>query len=525
MNRKEFIGNSIKAGFIPVMLGGFSVKTFADSPLVAFLNKAGNEDRVLVLIQLNGGNDGLNTVIPLDQYSKLYSARQNIIIDETKVLSLSGTLATGLHPALAEMRSLYNNGKVSIIQSVGYPNPDFSHFRSTDIWLTASDSDKYVDTGWMGRYLDTKFPGFPTGYPNATYPDPPAIQIGAMVSPALQGNAASLGMSITDPTSFYQFVSGTVDPAPATPAGHELTFLRLVAQQTEQYSGSIKAAATAATNLSTLYPTTGTNTLADQLKIVARLIAGGLKTRVYMVSLGGFDNHSAQVVTGATDTGTHATLLQKISVAVNAFQNDLELLNIDNRVLGMTFSEFGRRIKSNASLGTDHGAAAPLFIFGKKVNGGLYGPNPTIPTGASGGDNVPMGYDFRAIYATLLKDWFEVSDADLTSIMLKQFTTLPFVNSNATSLQKVSANGLGVLDNYPNPASTQTTIRFTSNGESVKIKLFDNTGKELMELVDGNCSSGVHEILVNTESFKNGMYYYQLQNGNFQKTRTMVISR
>lgn len=524
MNRKEFLGKSLSAGILPVMLGGFSVKTFADSPLVAFLNKAGNEDRVLVLIQLNGGNDGLNTVIPLDQYSKLMAARQNIAIPETKVLSLTGTSATGLHPALAEMRNLYNNGKVSIIQSVGYPNPDYSHFRSTDIWLSASDSNVNENTGWMGRFLDKKYPSYPTGYPNSNYPDPPAIQIGPMVSPAFQGNAVSLGMSITDPTTFYQFVNGTVDTAPATPAGHELTFVRLVAQQTQQYAGSIKAAAIAATNKSTLYPTAGSNTLADQLKIVAQLIAGGLKTRVYMVNLGGFDNHSAQVVSGATESGTHAGLLQKISVAVNAFQNDLELLGIDNRVLGMTFSEFGRRIKSNDSLGTDHGAAAPLFIFGKKVNGGVYGANPFIPTTAGNNDNVPMAFDFRAVYATLLKDWFEVSDTDLTAVLFKQFNRVPFIQT-ATGVKETMGAGSGVLDNYPNPANTQTTIRFTCNGERVCIKLFDNTGKELMEILNNVYPCGTHELELNTESFKTGMYYYQLQSGNIHKTNTLLISR
>nr|MBP7511072.1 hypothetical protein [Bacteroidia bacterium] len=292
MKRKEFLGKTISAGLLPVVMNGFSLQAIAASPLIEFLNKAGNEDHVLVLIQLSGGNDGLNTVIPLDQYANLMAARSNIAIAESKVLSLDGSTVTGLHPAMSHIKNLYGEGQISIIQNVGYPNQDFSHFRSTDIWLTASDSDKYVDTGWLGRYLDTQYPNFPTNYPNATHPDPPAIQIGALISPALQGGAMSLGMSITDPTNFYNFVNGTVDPAPNTPMGHELSFVRLVAQQTQQYSGSIKGAADKAVNLSTLYPSKGANTLADQLQIVARLVAGGLKTKVYMVSLGGFDTHS-----------------------------------------------------------------------------------------------------------------------------------------------------------------------------------------------------------------------------------------
>lgn len=527
MKRKEFLNKSIKAGLLPVFINGFSVKAMTDSPLIDFLAKAGNDDRILVLIQLNGGNDGLNTVIPLDHYSNLFNARQNIIIPENKILKLTGTDKTGLHPGMLNLRDMYDNGLVSIIQDVGYPNPDFSHFRSTDIWLTASDSDKQVETGWLGRYLDTKFPGFPANYPNANYPDPPAIQIGAMVSPSFQGENASMGMSITDPKSFYQFVTGTVDPAPNTPAGHELTYIRLVAQQTQQYSGSIKNAATKnnPANLSTRYPAAGTNTLADQLKIVAQLIAGGLKTRVYMVSLGGFDTHAAQVVNGSTDTGTHATLLNRISVAVDAFQDDIKKLGVADRVLGMTFSEFGRRIKSNASLGTDHGAAAPLFVFGTKVNGGIYGNNPLINNNHNASDNIPMQFDFRSIYATILKNWFEVNDTDLNSIMLKQFNTLNFVNGSSTAIEKNMLAETGLFENYPNPANSFTTIRFSSNNGKVIIKLFNSMGKELAVITNNQFAYGTHEINYSVNDLAQGAYYLQISNGEFTKTKTLLVTR
>jgi uncharacterized protein (DUF1501 family) len=526
MKRKEFIGKTISAGILPVVMNGFSLQAFADSPLIEFLGKAGNEDRVLVLIQLNGGNDGLNTVIPLDQYSNLMGARSNIAISESKVLSLTGTQKTGLHPAMTHLRNLYDKGAVSIIQNVGYPNQDFSHFRSTDIWLTASDSDKFEDTGWMGRYLNTKYPNFPVGYPNASFPDPPAIQIGALVSPALQGPEMSFGMSITDPNNFYNFVNGTVDTAPNTPMGHELTFIRLVAQQTQQYSGSIKGAADKANNLSNLYPTKGINSLADQLKIVARLVAGGLKTKVYMVSLGGFDTHSAQVATsGGTELGTHASLLGKISEAVDAFQDDLKLLKVDDRVLGMTFSEFGRRIKSNDSLGTDHGAAAPMIIFGSKVNGGIYGNNPIIPVNPSGGDNVSMEYDFRSIYATILKDWFGLTDQDMGAILSSSFPILPFINANATGLVQTEMANETVLTNYPNPAKDQTTIQFSSQGGIIELNLLDLKGEFISILAKGNYGPGKHEVSVNTSFLKTGVYLYQLKTARGPLIKKLFIER
>ncbi len=526
MKRRDFLQKAITASALPLFINGFPIQTLADNPIVQYLGKAGAEDRVLVLIQLNGGNDGLNTVIPIDQYSKLVVARQNILIQQNKILALTGTQATGLHPSLSEVRNLYDNGLVNIVQSVGYPDPNFSHFRATDIWLTGSDSNVNEETGWMGRYLETKFDGFPTNYPNTNYPDPPAIQIGALVSPALQGHQASLGMSITDPTSFYQFVNGTVDTAPNTPAGHELTYVRLVAQQTQQYSGTIKAAADKATNLSTLYPTAGTNSLADQLKIVAQLIAGGLKTQVYMVSLGGFDTHAGQTDASSTESGIHANLMQKISQAVNAFQDDLKKLAVDDRVLGMTFSEFGRRIKSNDSLGTDHGAAAPLFIFGKNVKPGITGNNPIIPSTVTVNDNVPMQVDFRSVYASILKYWFNVSDSELSPMLLnKTFPLLDIIANGSSSVTNATEAKIGILENYPNPASTQTTIKFSCSGGYVKIRLYDNIGREILTIAENDYIKGTHEVILNTESLKNGTYYYQVQQDASQLMKTLIVAK
>ncbi|NBP06276.1 MAG: hypothetical protein EBV15_08685, partial [Bacteroidetes bacterium] len=217
--------------------------------------RTGSNGNVLVLIQLNGGNDGLNTVIPLDQYTNLTKARSNVIIQDTKVLKLNGVNGTGLHPAMTGLQSLYNNGLVNIIQDVGYPNPNFSHFRSTDIWMSGSDTTENWTSGWMGRYLDAEFPGFPDGFPNTGAPDPPAIQIGGMVSLATMGASVNMAMAITDPSNFYSLVNGTTDPVPNTPAGRELEFLRIMANQTNQYGTSIKNAASKATTLSTKYPT------------------------------------------------------------------------------------------------------------------------------------------------------------------------------------------------------------------------------------------------------------------------------
>ncbi|HSH65420.1 MAG TPA: DUF1501 domain-containing protein [Bacteroidia bacterium] len=364
MKRRDFFKKAAPLVVLPGLINGFSFKAYGALPLLDALANSDNNDHVLVLIQLNGGNDGLNTVIPLDQYSAYVNARSNIAIAENAILKLSGVPDTGLHPSMTGLQGKFNDGKIKIIQSVGYPAPSFSHFRATDIWLSAADSNETLNSGWMGRYLDYEYPNYPTGYPNTQMPDPLAIQIGSILSLGLQGPDQNMGMSITDPTNFYNLINGIEDPAPNTAAGKELTFVRTMAKQTNSYASAITDAAKKITSQSPAYPAAGKNSLADQLKIVARLIAGGLKTKVYMVNLGGFDNHDSQVDPANTSLGVHATLLGKVSEAITAFMEDLKFLSISNRVMGMTFSEFGRRIKSNTSIGTDHGAAAPLFLFG-----------------------------------------------------------------------------------------------------------------------------------------------------------------
>jgi uncharacterized protein (DUF1501 family) len=408
-----------------------SFRAWASSPF-PYLNAVAaargvGEGRVVVLIQLNGGNDGLNTVIPLEYYDAYYKARTNIAIPQEKVLKLQGNDRTGLHPAMPELQQLYNAGKLTIVQGVSYPQPNFSHFRATDIWLTGADAGQILPTGWAGRYLDEEYPQFPHNYPNPGMPDPLAIQVGSLVSPALQGPALTMGMAISNPNNFYDLINDRSTPAPATRAGDQLAYIREMSVKTDQYAGVIKQAAQKVTRQSDCYPAAGKNPLADQLKIVARLIAGGLKTRFYLVSMGGFDTHAKQTDTADTTAGSHAKLLARLSEAINAFQDDLSGLQIEDRVIGMTFSEFGRRIQSNASGGTDHGAAAPVFIFGGKIQSGIIGNNPTWPSKLTVNDNLAMQYDFRGIYSTLLEKWFLADEATAESVLFKPYAPMSFL--------------------------------------------------------------------------------------------------
>jgi uncharacterized protein (DUF1501 family) len=511
MERRNFIRNSL-AFLAPTMIGGNAIHILQDHPLLnTAMLATSTTDKVLVIIQLSGGNDGLNTVIPLSEYSNYQNARSNIAIPENKVLTLTGNNATGMHPAMTAMQNLFSDGKLNIVQSVGYPQPSFSHFRATDIWMSGSDSNEYLNTGWAGRFLNYEFPGYPDAYPSPETPDPLAIQIGSLQTLTCQGPVVNMSLSVSDPSSFYNLIDGTNASVSNTNSGYELSFLRGIAKQTNLYTMRIKNASDRVTK-QVAYPN---NSLANQLKIVARLIKGGLQTKVYMVNYGGFDTHAGQVVASDTTTGAHANLLKVLSDAVAAFQSDLSGLEIEDRVIGMTYSEFGRRMQSNASGGTDHGAAAPLFLFGKNVRGGVFGNNPTIPASVTVNDNVPYQFDFRTIYATILQNWFCVSDTGETQILTKQFPILPLINASVCGINDTASTFAkdALIYNYPNPFSNFTKIEFKTIGGHTLLQLLDGAGTVIRVLVEANYNyAGMNSFSLYSNGLIPGVYYLRLQN-------------
>ena len=455
MKRREFFA-AASSVMLPFVLDGFGVKSFAkDSALVRSLRQTAalNSDRILVIIYLGGGNDGLNTVIPLEYYSKYNELRSNIAIPETDVLRLAGNLEMGLHPVMTGLRALYDEGKLTIINGVSYPNPDQSHYRSTDIWMTGVDSTQYASSGWAGRYLNDRFTGYPVNYPNSEMEDPLAVQIGQISTTALLGNTQSMGITLQDPNTFYQLIgepNTTVDTnLPCCEAGELTSFIREQQVLAVGYASEIKAAADAGTNMAAYPDASFKNELADQLKIVARLIHGGLRSKIYYVELGGFDTHADQVGTSNTE-GIHARLLKKLSDGISAFQNDLKLQGTEDKVLGMTFSDFGRRATSNASKGTDHGVGAPMFIFGTGMKRQLIGTNPNLISGllpiapASWETNrdIKMQIDFRRVYSDILNDWFGTADAKTDQLLYRDFKTTSLFSD---VVQTVSSGS------WPNP--------------------------------------------------------------------------
>lgn len=516
MKRRDFLKFGASSWALPLTLSGFRVDALAKSHLLNGLLE-NCEDRILVLIQLNGGNDGLNTVIPLDQYSNLSVARPGVIIPDSQVLPIGSGSGTGLHPALGDFIDLYQDQKLGVVQSVGYPNPNFSHFRSTDIWTSGSPSDEVWTEGWLGRYLDTIFPNYPNGYPSADMPDPLAITIGSTVSQTCQGPVTNMSMAIPNLNSFLDLSGGAGTTPPATRYGDELTYLRNLMSQTNQYFDVLETTSQQGNNLAT-YPN---NRLADQLKIVAKLISGGLKTSIYVANLGGFDTHAAQVDGSDSTQGEHAVLLQTLGSAIKAFQEDLRLLGLEERVVGMTFSEFGRRIKSNASLGTDHGAAAPLFLFGTQVNPALMGSNPVIPSTVGKKDNVPMQFDFRSIYGSVLQDWFCVPEATIRSFLFEDYQHLPVLQS-ATSTSISDDAELNILDNYPNPFETYTNIRFRlTESAFTSVTIYNAEGRMIRTLSEQHVPAGEFSLEFDASGLSDGVYYCRVQSGSQQAMRAM----
>ncbi|PXA04132.1 twin-arginine translocation pathway signal protein [Coraliomargarita sinensis] len=405
LTRREFIHRSAGGGLGFLAFTGAAPSFLAQSALAQ--TPGPERDRtILVVIQLAGGNDGLNTVVPHtdDNYHRL---RPTIGLKED-LLPINHDLA--LHPSCGALHELFNAGQLSIIQNVGYPNPNRSHFRSTEIWETASGSDEVKHEGWLGRFFDNTCSGAPEE--NA---DPSGVHIGDIIP---QSFLAARSHSVFGMRPWGRVDKGR-DPA-------EVAYEKLL--QAQHMEGN--ASYLQHTMMNTLvterrvekviagynpmvdYPR---NKLSQSLKRIAALIHADMETRIYFVSQGGYDTHAGQ-------QWKHAKLLAELSGAMGAFQKDLVAHKKDDQVLTMTFSEFGRRPSENGSQGTDHGTAAPLFVMGSQTRGGLLGSAPSLDLGHN--KDLKFSTDFRSVYSCVLDRWLE---ADATKVLGESYEPVPFI--------------------------------------------------------------------------------------------------
>ncbi len=406
--RREFL--RLSGGGIGLLaFSHFAPSFLVHSTLAA--TPAPEKDRsILVLVQLAGGNDGLNTVVPFED-ADYYRLRPTLGIAKDQALRLNESL--GLHPACAALHGLFKDGKLGIVQNVGYPNPNRSHFRSTDIWQTASDSDDVVSNGWVGRFLDNACSGAPD---QKTETDPVGIHLTGEVPSAFLSERShpTFGFNPNlinrrDSQRNLELLETLVQQK--AQAEGNASFLKqttmnalVTEKRVQKIIGSYKPAATYAPS-----------NFSQSLKNVAALISAGLSTRVYFVSLGGFDTHANQL-------NLHQNLMKTLSDGLSAFQKDLEAHRLDGQVMTMTFSEFGRRPMENLSRGTDHGTAAPLFVMGTKVKGGLHGTAPSLKLEKN--QDLKFSTDFRQVYATVLDRWL---GAPHDAVLGKKFEPLSFV--------------------------------------------------------------------------------------------------
>ena len=513
-SRRDFLSRMglATAGTV-LTVGSHTGSAFGQSRLLGALQQAAS-DRILVLIQMNGGNDGLNMVVPVEN-DIYYNSRPTIAIPKSSALLLDNE--TGIHPAMNALESLWLDGRMAVVHNVGYDNQTRSHFEGTVNWSTARNQGAPESTGWLARYLINENPDYfsnPLDYPLA-------VRVGGPAT-LFQSVSGNLAVTFSDAGDLQRFVEqgGFYDTenVPPTIYGSELAYIRSVTNASFRYVESVQTASASGQNLIE-YPG---GDLASSLAVVARMLRGGLETNLYTVSRGGFDTHSGQ---GGVQGG-HASLLGDIARSVAAFLDDLAQDGLDQRVVVMTFSEFGRTLRENGSGGTDHGAGAPMMLFGPGLAGGMYGAQSDL-VDLYGGDP-RFSTDYRSVYATLMQDWLGLAGTVVDEVLGDSFRRLEFVENRAS----VGVDDPGVPrtfdlhQNYPNPFNPTTSIPFDLPSTAhVRLTVYDLEGRTVATPVDRTLSPGRHNVAFDAGRLPSGTYLYRLQAGDRVLHRKMILTK
>lgn len=445
MNRRDFFRLSAPLGVVPILSKGLPISSLSmTSPL--WFNPCNPTDRSIVVVYLNGGNDIFNTTVPLNQFSDYANFRADTYLAQNQLINLDNSLGAsqqiGLHPSLSAFKSLYDDGLMNVIQGVGHAQPNKSHFKALDNWLTSSGGGQKYRDGWLGRFLDDRYPSY-SGLPFAGELDPLGMLFGRMNNTGFHTHTEhshEIVMSGKDSQGFYSVISSIAgEPIlniPNTDHGGMLSFMEGVASSLNVYAQRVQTTFGNGTNSSSVtYPSTD---LSKQLKTVARMLSGGSRTKVFMTTIGGFDTHVNQIEQGATSTGGHANLLQNVGDSIKAFQDDIKAQGLDDNVLTVVFSEFGRKIIQNGSYGVDHGTLSSMFVVGKGVEGGVIGNNIDLQNQDNQGAPNPnqTQHDFRQVYASVLQDWLGANNSSVDSTFPNNQTgsytgqKLPIINTN-----------------------------------------------------------------------------------------------
>jgi uncharacterized protein (DUF1501 family) len=529
MKRRNFLKIFPPLSIAPFAVNGFSVKPFANSRIASVLASCdGVQERSLILIQMKGGNDGINMIIPIDQYDDYAGLRPTVKLDEADIINLDTTLPTadqvGIHPAMTGVKDLYDKGWASIVQATGYQSMNQSHFKGTDLWLSGGGGSpelNNISTGWMGRSLQAFYPDV-QGVPTPEMPDPLGIQIGdpntSLGFHTETEHQNALNLSGQDPSGFYSLIQtiggAPLNNVPLTDHGDELAYIMGVERSINQYAERITQVFNAGTNAG-VYPNTS---LANQLKTVARMIRGGCKTKVFLCQIGGFDLHSAQVVSGATETGNHANLLKTLSDAVKAFFDDLNAMGMADRVMACTFSEFGRCAAENGTFGTDHGTLAPMMVFGKPVRAKVHGDNVNLSDLTNDNQVKNMQFDYRQVFGTLLQDWLGANPYVLTEAFANPIDKIFMVEKAYTASTECYWGGTPIIvDPFkpmsvsPNPASIVAEVNYESPREFEARLSLHSLGGQVVSVSSEQVVVGNNTYSFNVSGLPAGAYFVRLE--------------
>ncbi len=511
-SRRSFIQALGLVGGGSILMGNQAVSAAQATPLTVALSESQN-DNILVIIRLNGGNDGLNTIVPVYDYATYANLRPNIRHFEPNLMPLNDDFS--LPNYMNDLESVWGDGQMKVVHGVGYPDQNLSHFRSSDIW--ASGAHQYEEpTGWWGRYFEDLYPDYLTNPPAA----PPAIQVGNIGNLIFDGFDNNYAFTVANIEQLQAIgTNGALHDVVNVPDciyGDKLTYLRATANTTYTYSGVINEAYMAASNNANY----GNGDLAVQLAAVARLIKGGLGTKVYMVSLGSFDTHANQRY-------QHQALLQDLSSSIKAFYEDLGSGGWDQKVLSMTISEFGRRPYENGSSGTDHGAASPMMLFGPALNGsGFVGDHPDLLTWDDY-DNLIPSSDFRDVYASVLANWFCLDQEVIDSILLNHNYQPLDLGLDCQTLSVGAPKPFLRFTHRPVYQNNQTLIVLeTQQTAHGRITLYDLMGRELVTLADRMFFPGQHRIDVRQAAgirLSYGQYIYRISFAGQHYSKSIMI--
>lgn len=514
-SRRSFLQALGLSGGASMMLGSFPLYASSPTPLGKAISQLEN-DRILVLIRLKGGNDGLNTIVPLNEYDTYANNRETIKIEENDILNLSDDY--GIPDYMSALETMWEDGQMKVVHGVGYPDQNLSHFRSSDIWASASDTDEVVNSGWLGRHFEDEYPDFILTPPDA----PPAIQIGSIGNLIFDGNEGTgYSFSVSNPEQLYQIAQNgwlhDVENLPDCYYGDQVGFLRGIANTTFLYANVINEAYTNSSNAVEY----DDSELGNQLSIVARLIKGGLDTKVYLVTLNGFDTHANQV-------DLHQSIMTDLADSVSLFYEDLNDGNVDNDVLSMTFSEFGRRVEQNGSDGTDHGSSAPVMLFGPALNGnGFVGEHPSLTELDSAG-NMEFTTDFRQVYASILENWLCIEPDSVDELLLDEYYDRLALGLDCigVSIDEYALNDFKHQALYDNSGEIYIQY-FLPKAMSVNIKVYNLMGQYISTITNERQLSGEKRVAIkaNSPKLSVGQYVYRIVVNEKAYSKSFIISR